>query len=164
MSDGGEDQGAEAALWGRKKATNHHVSFGKSRLTRAAHLGTHMGPTPQSCVSQLHHRVSRWCDRSSHTSPPQAHGRGDVVEQVPLNRPEVEEGEGDEEALTARLATVPRVQLIVGKTLRRRVGADQVPPFAPFPRASPAVPLSLSAAALRWLCQSLSHTVRCWVE
>ena len=87
-----------------------------------------------------------------------------MVEQVPLNRPEVEEGEGDEEALTARLATVPRVQLIVGKTLRRRVGADQVPPCAPFPRASPAVPLSLSAAALRWLCQSLSHTVRCWVE
>ena len=34
-SDGGEDQGAEEALWGRRRK-NHHVSFGKSRLARAA--------------------------------------------------------------------------------------------------------------------------------
>ena len=37
-SDGGEDQGAEEALWGRRrqKAKNHYVSFGKIRLARAA--------------------------------------------------------------------------------------------------------------------------------
>jgi len=36
VSDGGEDQGAEEAFMGQKKAKNHHVSFGKSRLARAA--------------------------------------------------------------------------------------------------------------------------------
>ena len=38
-SDGGEDQGAEEALvWGMKKTTRRfiHVSFGNSRLARAA--------------------------------------------------------------------------------------------------------------------------------
>jgi len=38
-SDRGEDQGAEEeAFMGQKKAKNHHVSFGKSRLARAALL------------------------------------------------------------------------------------------------------------------------------
>jgi hypothetical protein len=54
---------------------------------------------------------------------------------VPLNRPEQEEDRADEEGLTARLSTVPRVQLIVGKTLRRRVGVDEVPRCA-LPRPS----------------------------
>ena len=35
VSDGGEDQGAEEALWDRR-GKNHHVSFGKSRLARVA--------------------------------------------------------------------------------------------------------------------------------
>jgi hypothetical protein len=35
-SDGGEDQGAEEAFMGQKKANNHDVSFGKSRLARVA--------------------------------------------------------------------------------------------------------------------------------
>jgi len=36
MSDGGEDQGADEAFMGQKKAKNQLVSFGKSRLARAA--------------------------------------------------------------------------------------------------------------------------------
>jgi len=36
VSYGGEDQGAEEAFMGQKKAKNHHDSFGKSRLARAA--------------------------------------------------------------------------------------------------------------------------------
>ena len=36
VSDGGEDQGAEEAFMGQKKAKNHHVSFEESRLVRAA--------------------------------------------------------------------------------------------------------------------------------
>jgi len=35
-SDGGEDQGVEEACMGQKKAKNHHVSFDKSLLARAA--------------------------------------------------------------------------------------------------------------------------------
>ena len=81
-----------------------------------------------------------------------------MVEQVPLNRPEVEEGEGDEEALTARLATVPRVQLIVGKTLRRRVGADQVPPCASLPPSFPCrATLTVSSSSPLALSVTQSH-------
>ena len=37
VSDGGENQGAEGVtVMGQKKAKNRHVSFGKSRLARAA--------------------------------------------------------------------------------------------------------------------------------
>jgi len=39
VSDGGEDQGAEdVTVIRQKKAKNHHVSLGKSRLARAASL------------------------------------------------------------------------------------------------------------------------------
>jgi len=50
VSDGGEDQGAEEALWGRRRK-NHHVSFGKSRLARAALpflAGSRLRPHPSA--------------------------------------------------------------------------------------------------------------------
>jgi len=70
VSDGGEDQGAEqVTVMGRKKAKNHHVSFGKSRLARSALPFSAPMTTPMTTRLKHHNKVSKRPNAATSTSP-----------------------------------------------------------------------------------------------
>jgi hypothetical protein len=58
VSDGVEDQRAEEALMGQKKAKNHHVSFGKSRLSRERRV------LSARCDTGIRTTDAKYCSRS----------------------------------------------------------------------------------------------------